>query len=201
MDFALLLDITVAFLLVVTIGYAFVLNQKLTAIRRDRAELESVAASFAQATLRAEESIRKLKMSADGLQGQIDKSDSLREDLAFLVQRGGQAADRLEELVRDARAVEPSTARPAQAAPEPMAGQQQPQPQARAQATAAPKPAPAPAPAPQAKPAAPRPLSAEPRGMPAQDPVEPAPPPQKPGQTEPQSEAERELLKALQSVR
>ncbi|MGB0671704.1 MAG: DUF6468 domain-containing protein, partial [Rhodospirillales bacterium] len=124
MPFSLILDLFVAVLLVVTIGYAVVLNRKLSAIRRDRAELETVAANFAQATLRAEESIRKLKASADGLQGQVNKAESLREDLSFLVSRGGQAADRLEDTIRDARTIEPQTARPRAAQPAEPAGMQ-----------------------------------------------------------------------------
>ncbi len=103
MTFSLALDLVVAVLLVVTIAYAVALNRRLGALRRDKAELENVAASFGEATLRAGASINTLKTTADELQERIEKAQSLRDDLVFLVERGGQAADRLEETVRAAR--------------------------------------------------------------------------------------------------
>ena len=103
MTFSLALDLAVAVLLVVTIVYAVALNRRLSALRKDKAELEIVASSFGEATMRAGESIIRLKTTADELQGQIDKAHSLRDDLLFLIERGGTAADRLEETVRAAR--------------------------------------------------------------------------------------------------
>ena len=103
MTFSLALELVVAVLLVVTIAYAVVLNRRLGALRSDKSELENVAASFGEATLRAGESITKLKTTADGLQERIEKAQSLRDDLVFLIERSGQAADRLEETVRAAR--------------------------------------------------------------------------------------------------
>ncbi len=103
MTFSLALDLVVAVLLVVTITYAVALNRRLGALRRDKSELENVAASFGEATLRAGKSIAKLKTTAEELQERIEKAQSLRDDLVFLIERGGQAADRLEEIVRAAR--------------------------------------------------------------------------------------------------
>lgn len=103
MPFALILDIVIAVLLVATIAYAFVLNKRLAGLRRDKQELESLAATFGQATIRAEESIGKLKITASGLNEGIDRAQALRDDLAFLVERGGAAADQLEEAIRKAR--------------------------------------------------------------------------------------------------
>lgn len=100
---SLALDILVAFLLVLTIGYAMVLNRRLRGLRRDKAELEKMVASFGAATARAEESIGKLKATANDLKGKVDAAQALHDDLAFLVERGGATADRLEEGVRAAR--------------------------------------------------------------------------------------------------
>lgn len=100
---SLIVDITVAALLVVTIVYAIILNRRLSAMRRDRDELATVAASFEKATARASVSIAKLKASTEGLQDSIGKAESLRDDLSFLMDRGGSAADRLEAAVRHAR--------------------------------------------------------------------------------------------------
>jgi hypothetical protein len=79
------------------------LNKKLGNLRRDTEALESLASTFGQATVRAEESIGKLRSNADNLQESIEKAQALRDDLAFLIDRGGSAADRLEETVRNAR--------------------------------------------------------------------------------------------------
>lgn len=103
MPFPLILDILVAGLLVVTIAYAMVLNSKLGNLRRDRAELETLANSFKDATTRADDSIGKLKNMADHLQEIVNKAQSLHDDLRFLIDRGDSAADQLEETVRTAR--------------------------------------------------------------------------------------------------
>jgi len=103
MGFALVLDILVAGLLVVTISYAVMLNRRLRVMRQDKTELEKLAARFADSTVRAEESIARLRHTADELKDRIEKANSIREDLAFLIDRGGSTADRLEADIRDAR--------------------------------------------------------------------------------------------------
>lgn len=103
MPFALMLDIVIAILLVATIAYAFLLNKRLAGLRRDKQELEKLAMTFGQATLRAEESLGKLKIMASGLDAELDKAQALRDDLAFLTERGAAAADQLEDAVRKAR--------------------------------------------------------------------------------------------------
>ncbi len=103
MTFSLILDIVIAVLLIVTIAYAVGLNRKLALLRRDKAELEKMASNFGEATLRAGESISQLRSTADELQERIGSAVALRDDLAFLIDRGGSAADRLEDMVRAAR--------------------------------------------------------------------------------------------------
>ena len=103
MTFGIFLDLLIAVLLVITISYAVVLNRKLSLVRRDKTSLERLANSFTQATGRAEESIGKLKQTAESLRERMDKAQALRDDLVFLVERGTGAADRLEELVRETR--------------------------------------------------------------------------------------------------
>jgi hypothetical protein len=100
---SLLLDITIAVLLVVSIWYSTVLNKRLNALRKDKAELDKLTSNFGEATLRAGDSIIKLKNTADDLKERIDAAGKLRDDLMFLVERGGAAADRLEKGVRAAR--------------------------------------------------------------------------------------------------
>lgn len=103
MGFALVLDILVAGLLVVTISYAVMLNRRLLVLRQDKADLEKLAAKFGESTVRAEESINRLRHTAEELKANTDKAQNLRDDLAFLIDRGGSTADRLEDSVRSAR--------------------------------------------------------------------------------------------------
>ena len=101
--FSLILDMSVAVLLVVMIGYAVTLNKRLGTLRRDKVELQKLALSFGDATARAEESTVQLRATIDVLQERIKRAESLRDDLVFLVERGNGTADSLEELVRTAR--------------------------------------------------------------------------------------------------
>ncbi len=103
MPYSLIIDVVVAVLLIVTISYAVRLNNRLSMMRRDRAELEKLAVAFAESTQRADESLGRLRSTADMLQGRIDSAQALHDDLAFLLNRGEKAADQLEELVRASR--------------------------------------------------------------------------------------------------
>lgn len=103
MTFALALDVFVAVLLVITIGLAGVLNHRLGKLRRERSNLEKLTAEFQDATVRANEASRHLTVNADSLNAGIEKAQSLNDDLAFLIERAGEAADRLEDQIRSAR--------------------------------------------------------------------------------------------------
>ncbi len=103
MTFSIILDVLIAVLLVVTIAYAMVLNRRLGRLRRDKTQLELMAGNFAKATTRADESIGRLKDMGDSLRRNVEKAQALHDDLAFLIDRGEVAADRLEDIVRAAR--------------------------------------------------------------------------------------------------
>ncbi len=171
MTFTIILDVLVAVLLAITIAYAMVLNRRLGGLRRDKSQLELMAGNFADATARADESIGRLKDMGDSLRRNVEKAQALHDDLAFLIDRGEVAADRLEDIVRAARKEGGLTGGPEKAAG-PVA-----EPIAEPVAEAAPEPVAAVAP--EIKDEA--------------------------GRTEPQaparSEAERELLRALQAAR
>lgn len=102
-SFSLILDIVVSLLLVATIIFAVRLNKRLGSLRREKKDLEAFAASFNTAITRAEGSISFLKETTDGLEDQVNKAQALRDDLAFLTERGGAAADRLEDAIRTSR--------------------------------------------------------------------------------------------------
>ncbi|MBO6521457.1 MAG: hypothetical protein JJ900_11135 [Rhodospirillales bacterium] len=103
MPYTLIVDIAVAVLLVVTIGYAVTLNKRLNRLRKDKKDLESLARTFGESTQRAEENLNQLRTVAQALDIQMERAQTLRDDIAFLADRGGSTADRLEELVREAR--------------------------------------------------------------------------------------------------
>ncbi len=117
-----ILDIAIILVLVPTIIYAVILNRKLSALRQSKDELAKVVSSFNEATMRAEAGIPKLKkatLEANGaLQERVEKAHTLRDDLAFMIERAEEMADRLEGAVRTGRATEaPPAPAPATAAP------------------------------------------------------------------------------------
>lgn len=107
MTISLVLDITIAVLLVFTITYAIRLNSRLSQLRNDKAELEALAKTFSGATQRAEEGIKVLKISTDLLTTEIKKAEVLKDDLAYLVERGGTTADEMMERVRSSHKFSP----------------------------------------------------------------------------------------------
>ncbi|HLN25792.1 MAG TPA: DUF6468 domain-containing protein [Patescibacteria group bacterium] len=107
MDYKLILDVIVAILLATTITYAVMLNQKLMQLRKNRDDMAKLVAAFNDATARAEAGIPKLRRAAEEagstLQERVEKAQSLRDDLAFMIERADAMANRLEGSVRTAR--------------------------------------------------------------------------------------------------
>lgn len=102
-----LLDVLLVVLLTATLFHAIRLERALGVLKRDRAALEELVASFNASTHAAETGVERLHAAADGsgrqIQRQIDAAITLKDDLTFLVQRGEGLADRLDEGVRAAR--------------------------------------------------------------------------------------------------
>ena len=102
-----ILDLVVIALLVPTIIYAIVLNRRLATLRKSRDELSKVVTNFNDATLRAEAGIPKLKKATTeanlALKDRVEKAQTLRDDLAFMIERAEELATRLEGAVRAAR--------------------------------------------------------------------------------------------------
>jgi chromosome segregation ATPase len=107
LDWKVILDLVVSVLLIATISYAWMLNKRLSALRKNRDDLAKTIAAFNEATVRAESSIPKLKKAAEEagltLQERVEKAQSLRDDLAFMIERADTMANRLENAVRSAR--------------------------------------------------------------------------------------------------
>ena len=100
-------DAVVALLLVATIGYSVVLNRRLAGVRADRDKFESVIRDLGAASQRAETAVATLRSSADDLGRRLDKKidegRALSDDLAYMVERGGSIADKLESQIRAGR--------------------------------------------------------------------------------------------------
>jgi hypothetical protein len=101
---AFLLDALVAALLAATIGFAFVLNRRLGVWRREKSAFEKLIGEFNTAAARAETGIAALKKlgeeTGSSLSQGLAKGQALRDDLAYLVERGAQVADRLATQTR-----------------------------------------------------------------------------------------------------
>lgn len=117
MDFAFYLDLVMIVLLAATIVYAIILNRKLAAFRRSREDMQNFLTAFNAANERAETSITALKdmaeQSGERLREDIEKASALNEDLTFMVDRGESIANRLEKAASDVNAGRRSSGAPA----------------------------------------------------------------------------------------
>jgi chromosome segregation ATPase len=99
MPWALILDGLLAVLLLMMIGYAFVLNRRLATLRTDREDLEAFISRFNEATSKANASLQGLRAAAESnasmIKSAADKAQALRDELAFLVERADGSAERL----------------------------------------------------------------------------------------------------------
>ena len=101
------LELILVVLLLAMLFHAIRLERALGVLRRDRASLEQLVIGFNASTHQAESGIQRLRAEADGtgrqIETQLAKFVSLKDDLAFLTERGDRLADRLDMLVREAR--------------------------------------------------------------------------------------------------
>ena len=97
------LDLLLVVLLGVTLVHAIRLQRAIGQLRAQRGGLDDAVAGFDHGARQAEASLARLRDTAHRLDTEIRQAASLKDDLAFLSERGGQLADRLESLVRSAR--------------------------------------------------------------------------------------------------
>ncbi|CAA6604518.1 conserved exported hypothetical protein [Rhodospirillaceae bacterium LM-1] len=204
----IVLDVLMVLLLGAVLAYAVILNRRLSQLRSNKDELARVINAFNEATQRAEASIPRLRKTADDIRTQledrIEKAVSLKDDLAFMIDRSDSMANRLESSVRMARG-------------ETMGGQQATPPAPSPRLPSAPRTMAAARPAssfspPPSPPQASRPSAPPPRPAAAPAPAQASPPQRReprlddsfrmpPDDMDDRSEAERALLRALQSAR
>lgn len=111
MTLTILMDVVVSALLVTTITYAVVLDRRIRQLREARKELETMVVGFNAATARAESAVGDLKMGTEAgsreLKPLVAKGREIADDLAFLIERGNELADRLEVGISTARGAAP----------------------------------------------------------------------------------------------
>jgi hypothetical protein len=125
MSLPLIGDLAVAVLLLATICYLAVLNRRLGMLRNDKAQLEKLIQGLNVAADSAQSGISELRQAADELGKELDRKvtvgHALRDDLNYLVDRGGNLADRLEGTIRarrtEATPPAPEPAKPAVSRP------------------------------------------------------------------------------------
>lgn len=101
---SLLLDALVAVLLVATIAYAALLNRRFGTLREGKEELRQIVNSFDAAMTRIETGLGKLKQVGNPTSGELEElvaeARALRDELSFLLDRGGAFASRLEKSTK-----------------------------------------------------------------------------------------------------
>ena len=106
------IELGLVLLLAGTLLRAWRLERALGQLRRDRGALDELVSGFRNASESAEQSVARLRQAGTetgrDLARRIEHAGSLREDLSFMTQRAEAAADRLEQLVREARATSPA---------------------------------------------------------------------------------------------
>jgi len=116
MNAAVVLDLVVAGLLVVTIAYAVTLNRRLGQLRRSSAAMEQLIADFNQAAKSAEAGIGALKAVTEHGDGelirQLEALGALRDELDGLVARAEVQSVRLGGQLGGGRTAPPRRAAP-----------------------------------------------------------------------------------------
>lgn len=101
------LNLLVLVFLIIAIIYAGILNYRLKKLRSNKDEVDMAIIRFDQAVSKADESITYLKdisgKSYNALLESIHKSQALRDELLFLLERGNELANKMEIQIRQTR--------------------------------------------------------------------------------------------------
>lgn len=106
----LIVEGAVAFLLVLTIGYCYVLNVRLKRLRDDRAALQTMITDLVRATEQANGAIGELRKTAiecDGMiQTRLSEAESFTIELAHHVNSGQAVMHKIAQIAQTARKAE-----------------------------------------------------------------------------------------------
>lgn len=102
-----ILNLIVAALLVGTMIFAYVLNNRLKKLRSNKEEVDSAILRFDQSVTRAEETIVFLRdvsgKSYTSLSETVQKAQALRDEISFMLERGEGLAQSLDDKIRMTR--------------------------------------------------------------------------------------------------
>ena len=104
---SIVVDIVVAVLLVVTIGFVWRLERRIAMLKREEARFAALLGEFGAAAMRAEQGVKALRAAAEGagrdLEAVIARAQGLRDDVQYLLDRAGPVTDRLSDSVMRSR--------------------------------------------------------------------------------------------------
>ncbi len=124
-NLALIGDLLVAPLLAAVVYYAVRLHRRLDLLRAEQQQLNALIGQFSSAAERAEAATAKLKIvgvdTDKSVRSLIARAESLRDELAFLIERADRASARVGEATRPV-APAPAPKRALAAVAEPAAG-------------------------------------------------------------------------------
>jgi hypothetical protein len=102
------IDVAVAGLLVAAIAYAVRLNRTLESLREGKSELAALIGRFDEAAAHAERSVARLTQATAEqgkvLNAAVAEAQALRDELAFMLERGDTVAERIAGLTPAATA-------------------------------------------------------------------------------------------------
>lgn len=108
MTAGLILESLVAVLLMVTIGYCFILNRRLAALRHGQNQMHATVLNLDKATEKARSSVEQMRVSSmsisDDLSQKLKAGRAIADELGMIVESGNSLADRLSGAVTTSRA-------------------------------------------------------------------------------------------------
>jgi hypothetical protein len=134
------LELVLVGLLAITLVHAIRLERALRNLRGDRDALGEAISGFDSSARQAELGVSRMQAiandAAELIGKRVDKASALKDDLAFLTERGEALADRLEILVRAGKVVAAAAPQVAPAVAEMRPSAPPPEPQAKVRSQA-----------------------------------------------------------------
>jgi len=116
----LVADGVVAVLLLLTISYSWKLNKRIRVLQDSKSELAELIGRFEESTEAATTGINEIhkasRMINDHIEKRIKKANYVADDLAFMIEKGGKVAEKIQPGSTSAAAAQESAPRPARGA-------------------------------------------------------------------------------------
>ena len=105
----LLLEVSVAVMLGITIYYCIKLNKRIQILQDSKSELAQLIMKFDESTQQATQSIVEIQKASkkinDNIQEKLNKANFIADDLAFMIERGNKTANIMEGQIAGSRKV------------------------------------------------------------------------------------------------